>query len=92
MVINETTLYENPYCGGEGVHMSSNATIGQVEVTRYIQSTVKFNSGNTTIWVDPFGLNDDLIGGDKADIILLTHEHGDHFNFCLLYTSPSPRD
>jgi|TARA_Y100000994_G_scaffold35395_1_gene26017 L-ascorbate metabolism protein UlaG (beta-lactamase superfamily) len=80
LVINETTLYENPYCGGEGVHMSSNATIGQVEVTRYIQSTVKFNSGNTTIWVDPFGLNDDLIKGDKADIILLTHEHGDHFN------------
>ena len=50
--------------------MSSNVTVGQVEVTRYIQSTVKFNSGNTTIWVDPFGLNDDLIGGDKADIIL----------------------
>tara|TARA_B110001454_G_scaffold177532_1_gene170059 strand:- start:1390 stop:2079 length:690 start_codon:yes stop_codon:yes gene_type:complete len=60
--------------------MSSNISVGQVEITRYIQSTVKFTSGDTTIWVDPFGVNEELIAGDKADIILLTHEHGDHFN------------
>ena len=60
--------------------MSSNVSVGQVEITRYIQSTVKFKSGDTTIWIDPFGVNDELIAGDKADIILLTHEHGDHFN------------
>ncbi len=37
--------------------------------------TFKISSGSTVIYTDPFKLAE---GGDKADIILITHEHFDH--------------
>ncbi|MBI4311391.1 MAG: MBL fold metallo-hydrolase [Chloroflexi bacterium] len=55
-------------------------TIGQLEITRYVQSTIKIKAGGKVIWIDPIQVNAEHIGNDKADLILLTHEHGDHFN------------
>ena len=60
--------------------MASNTTIGQLEITRYVQSTVKIKAGGLVVWIDPFMVNAEHIGEDKADLILLTHEHGDHFS------------
>ncbi len=37
--------------------------------------TFKISSGSTIIYTDPFKLAE---GGDKADIILITHDHFDH--------------
>ena len=67
---------------------------------RYNDQFVKFN-GNERESLIPF---DALHSGDYKDItedptfketeeeMLLLDEAGDQFNFCLLYTSPSPRD
>lgn len=60
--------------------MPSNTTVGQLEITRYVQSTVKIKTAGKVIWIDPIQVNAEQIGNDKADLILLTHEHGDHFN------------
>ena len=60
--------------------MASTVTIEQVELTRYVQSTFKIKSPQGVIWIDPFMVSGEHIGDDKADLILLTHEHGDHFN------------
>lgn len=60
--------------------MANNVTLGQVEFHRYVQSTFKIKTGNMIVWVDPFMVTEEHIGDDKADLILVTHEHGDHFN------------
>ena len=60
--------------------MANSATIGQVEFVRYVQSTVKAKTADKIVWIDPFMVNAEHIGDDKADLILLTHEHGDHFS------------
>ncbi len=55
-------------------------TVAQAEFTRYVQSTFKIKSSGKIVWIDPIMVNAEQIGNDKADIILVTHEHGDHFN------------
>lgn len=55
-------------------------TIGNLEITRYVQSTFKIKTGGKVIWIDPIMINAEHVGNDKADLLLLTHEHGDHFN------------
>ena len=60
--------------------MASTTTIEQVELTRYVQSTFKIKSPQGVVWIDPFMVTSEHIGDDKADLILLTHEHGDHFS------------
>ncbi|MBI2172058.1 MAG: MBL fold metallo-hydrolase [Chloroflexi bacterium] len=60
--------------------MPSNTTIGQLEITRYVQSTIKIKVGGKVIWIDPVMINAEHVGNDKADVLLVTHEHGDHFN------------
>ena len=60
--------------------MANSVTIEQVELTRYVQSTFKVKTSGKIVWVDPIMVDAEQIGDDKADLILLTHEHGDHFN------------
>ncbi len=55
-------------------------TIGQLEITRYVQSTIKIKAAGKIIWIDPIMINAEHVGNDKADVLLLTHEHGDHYN------------
>lgn len=65
---------------GRGKNVASSILIEQVELTRYVQATFKMKSSRRIVWVDPIRVNAEQIGDDKADLILLTHEHGDHFN------------
>lgn len=60
--------------------MATSLTIEQSEFTRYVQSTFKVKTTQKIVWVDPFMVNAEHIGEDKADLILVTHEHGDHFS------------
>ena len=45
------------------------------EIRVLTHSSIKI-SGTSTIYVDPFKIKDELT---DADIILITHEHYDHF-------------
>ncbi|MCL0044416.1 MBL fold metallo-hydrolase [Dehalococcoidia bacterium] len=60
--------------------MPSSTTIEHVNITRYVQSTFKMKVAEKVVWIDPIMVNAEQIGNDKADLILLTHEHGDHFS------------
>jgi L-ascorbate metabolism protein UlaG (beta-lactamase superfamily) len=42
----------------------------------YGQSSLRIELGGKLIWIDPVGVS----ATEKADIILLTHSHGDHFS------------
>lgn len=37
-------------------------------------------SGDYTLFIDPFGVSDDLAEKIKADLVLVTHAHFDHFS------------
>lgn len=60
--------------------MGSTVTINGVELTRYVQATLKVKAGGTVVWVDPHKVTAKEVGADKADIILVTHPHGDHMD------------
>ena len=52
------------------------------------EDLIRYKDGNlycelADIWIDP---------SKPVKKALITHAHFDHFTFCLLYTSPSPRD
>ena len=60
-----------------------------MHVEWYGQSTFKFQAGGTTVVIDPFGdmsaaaahgikFDYPPIEGVEADLLLVTHEHGDH--------------
>ncbi|MBN2594890.1 MAG: MBL fold metallo-hydrolase, partial [Sedimentisphaerales bacterium] len=51
-----------------------------LRITFIGHSTLMFTFGGKTIHVDPVSAEADYTDMPKADIILLTHEHGDHFD------------
>lgn len=51
---------------------------GELRITPLHHATVLFQLAGATFYVDPFGLRD-AEGLPKADVILLTHQHPDHF-------------
>jgi len=53
---------------------------GDLKITLIGHGTLMFTFGGKTIHVDPVGGEADYAGMPKADIILLTHEHGDHLD------------
>jgi gluconolactonase len=53
---------------------------GDLKITFIGHATLIFTFGGKTIHVDPVGREADYTDMPKADIILLTHEHGDHFD------------
>ena len=75
-----------------------------MQIQWFGQSAFRLAAGDTTVFIDPLGdiaalaargglkLEYPPIEGVSADLLLVTHEHGDHNGVCLLYTSPSPRD
>lgn len=51
-------------------------TIEGIEFERAIQSTFRIKGGGLVVWVDPHKVTK----GEKADLILVTHEHFDHLD------------
>jgi L-ascorbate metabolism protein UlaG (beta-lactamase superfamily) len=45
-------------------------------ITWYGQSSISVNTGKIVIYIDPVKVSSDI----KADIILITHDHGDHYS------------
>lgn len=70
--------------------MPTSVTVAQAEFTRYVQSTFKVKGSSKVIWIDPIMVNAEQIGADKADLILVTHEHGDHFNVDSINAASKP--
>ena len=53
---------------------------GDLEITFVGHGTLMFTFGGKVIHVDPVGRSADYSKMPKADLILITHEHGDHFD------------
>lgn len=51
-----------------------------LKITFYAHSTLSFMYGATVVHVDPVGQFADYSNAPKADIILITHDHSDHFD------------
>jgi len=51
---------------------------GRVELHPVHHGTVRFNIGDKVVWVDPWSKAD--LGGPKADLVLITDIHSDHFD------------
>jgi gluconolactonase len=59
---------------------------GDLKITLIGHGTLMFTFGGKTIHVDPVGGAADYADMPKADIILLTHEHGDHLDTAAIKT------
>jgi len=53
---------------------------GDLKITFISHATLMFTFGSQTIHVDPVGAEADYAAMPKADLILVTHEHGDHLD------------
>ncbi len=53
---------------------------GNLIITFVGHGTLMFNFNNEVIHIDPVSQEADYASMPKADIILVTHEHGDHFD------------
>lgn len=53
---------------------------GELKITFIAHATLIFNFGGKIIHVDPVGRYADYSTLPKADLILITHEHGDHLD------------
>jgi L-ascorbate metabolism protein UlaG (beta-lactamase superfamily) len=55
-------------------------SMGELEITFIGHGTLMLEIGDTVIHVDPYGRVADYAQLPKADVILVTHEHGDHLD------------
>ncbi len=60
--------------------MASSVLIGGLELTRYVQAAFKIKGAGLVVWIDPHRVTDNEVGADKADLVLVTHPHGDHMD------------
>lgn len=52
----------------------------KLEITFIVHASLKFKFGDRVIYVDPASSLADFSGCEKADFILFTHHHSDHFD------------
>ncbi len=53
---------------------------GDLTITFFAHASLMFEFNGKTIYVDPVGQYADYSALPKADLILVTHQHGDHFD------------
>lgn len=53
---------------------------GEIKVTPVNHASLVLGFGDLTVYIDPVGSPDRYKDLPRPDLILLTHEHGDHFN------------
>ena len=53
---------------------------GEIKMTPILHSTMVLEWQGTTFYIDPYGGAERFAGFDDADIVVITHAHGDHMN------------
>jgi L-ascorbate metabolism protein UlaG (beta-lactamase superfamily) len=64
---------------------------GDLEITFIAHGTLFFTFGGKVIHVDPVSRYGDFSKFPKADVILITHDHGDHLDLKALETLRTPK-
>lgn len=54
--------------------------MGPVKITYLYHASMIIEAGGKMIYVDPYSSVGDYMDYPKADLVLITHEHGDHFD------------
>ena len=62
----------------------------KLEITFIVHASLKFKFGDRVIYVDPTSTLFDFAGCEKADFILFTHQHSDHFDLTALDELSTP--
>ncbi|MCX7654964.1 MAG: MBL fold metallo-hydrolase [Treponemataceae bacterium] len=65
-------------------------SIGKLEIVFVGHASLAFQVGTVTIHIDPQSRYTDYAKWEKANIILITHEHGDHLDIKALETLAGP--
>jgi len=73
--VSKTSTSSTPNTQAAEVVDSSN---GPIELHPIHHATVWLKAKDTVFWIDPF--SEGSLEGPKADVILITHEHPDHFD------------
>ena len=65
---------------GNRVHNSFYTPMGLVDVEYLAHGSIHIDWEGMQIYVDPYSATYDFTGAPKADLILITHAHTDHYD------------